>query len=83
MTPENIAEDRRMEYINNLVARIRNQQEELKAATERMVTIQRSIDFNKLRLGEARLIKDIRDGKLTVVHTDTNMPAKIGFFQEA
>lgn len=83
MTPENIAEDRRMEYINNLVARIRNQQDELKAATERMVTIQRSIDFNKLRLGEARLIKDIRDGKLTVIHTDTNMPAKIGFFQEA
>lgn len=83
MTTENIAEDRRMEYINNLVARIRNQQEELKNATERMVTIQRSIDFNKLRLGEARLIKDIRDGKLTVIHTDTNMPAKIGFFQEA
>ena len=83
MTHENIAEDRRMEYINNLVARIRNQQEELKNATERMVTIQRSIDFNKLRLGEARLIKDIRDGKLTVIHTDTNMPAKIGFFQEA
>ena len=83
MTPENIAEDRRMEYINNLVARIRNQQEELKNATERMVTIQRSIDFNKLRLGEARLIKDIRDGKLLVVHSGTNMPAKIGFFQEA
>ena len=83
MTTENIAEDRRMEYINNLVARIRNQQEELKNATERMVTIQRSIDFNKLRLGEARLIKDIRDGKLTVIHSGTNMPAKIGFFQEA
>lgn len=83
MTTENIAEDRRMEYINNLVARIRNQQEELKNATERMVTIQRSIDFNKLRLGEARLIKDIRDGKLLVVHSGTNMPAKIGFFQEA
>ena len=83
MTPENIAEDRRMEYINNLVARIRNQQEELKNATERMVTIQRSIDFNKLRLGEARLIKDIRDGKLLVVHSGTNMPAKIGFFEEA
>ena len=83
MTPENIAEDRRMEYINNLVARIRNQQEELKVATERMVTIQRSIDFNKLRLGEARLIKDIRDGKLTVIHSGTNMPAKIGFFEEA
>ena len=83
MTPENIAEDRRMEYINNLVARIRNQQEELKNATERMVTIQRSIDFNKLRLGEARLIKDIRDGRLVVFHTDTNMPAKISFFEEA
>lgn len=82
MTTENIAEDRRMEYINNLVARIRNQQEELKNATERMVTIQRSIDFNKLRLGEARLIKDIRDGKLLVVHSGTNMPAKIGFFEE-
>lgn len=82
MTTDTIAEDRRMEYINNLVARIRNQQEELKNATERMVTIQRSIDFNKLRLGEARLIKDIRDGKLLVVHSGTNMPAKIGFFEE-
>ena len=82
MTPDNISEDRRMEYINNLVVRITNQQEELKSMLDRVNTIQRSIDFNKLRLGEARLIKDIRDGKLTVFHTDTNMPAKIGFFQE-
>ena len=83
MVPDNTSEDRRAEYINNLVTRINNQQEELKAMLERVNTLQRSVDFNKLRLGEARLIKDIRDGRLVVFHTDTNMPAKISFFEEA
>lgn len=42
--------------------------------------ISKAISEETLRLGEAKLLRDIRDGKLTVLHTETGMPAHIAFF---
>ena len=44
-----------------------------------MARIMKEINTETLRLNEANLLRDIRDGKLTVLHSATGEPVKLAF----
>lgn len=68
------------EHINFVQTRITTRQKQIDILVERIQNLQKANARDLLKLDELRLLKDIRDGRISLVHTETGKPITVHVF---
>ena len=76
----NLMPNSKEEYINHLQQRISAREKQMEILAERMTNMQAANRRDLLKLDETRLLKDIRDGRVSLVHTETGKPITVHVF---
>lgn len=71
---------RKEELIDNLVNTMRAREERICDMIKECERLRGLQHRDLIRVKEFELLKDIRDGKLLVLHADTKLPAQIALF---
>jgi len=72
--------DSKEEYLNILQARMIARGKQIEMLQERMDNMQKANARDLLKMEETRLLKDIRDGRVTLIHAETGKPLTTRFF---
>lgn len=71
------------ERINDTLVKVKTLNESIKMNDEYTKSLKKNLDENILKLNELRLLRDIRDGKLSVFDTKLEQPVVLHYYHDA
>jgi hypothetical protein len=86
MVPENTNSENALypknkeEHINFIQSKVAARNREIDMLVARIARLQHNNSRDMLRLDELRLLKDIRDGRVKLVHAESGQPIKVNIF---
>jgi len=83
MNPEmnnEMVADNKEDHINFVQNRINARSKQIDIFVERIQNLQKANSRDLLKLDELRLLKDIRDGRVKLVHAETGKPINVHVF---
>ena len=76
----NVVETNKEEKINWIQERINARSKQIDQLVERIQQMQKANSRDLLKLDETRLLKDIRDGRVKLIHAETGQPISVHVF---
>lgn len=77
---DDIIPNSKEERINWIQNRINARSKQIDVLVERIQQMQKANSRDLLKLDEARLLKDIRDGRVKLIHAETGQPINVHVF---
>jgi len=80
VSAESVLVHTKEDNINWIQSRINARSKQIDALVERIQQMQKANSRDLLKLDETRLLKDIRDGRVKLVHAETGQPINVHVF---
>lgn len=81
MVPDiDVVENNKEERIRYIQERIDARSKQIDTLVDRIQQMQKANSRDLLKLDEARLLKDIRDGRVKLIHAETGQPINVHVF---